>query len=222
MRINGTIAVSMALFVAMLLSAPGAQGQRPSLDEVARGGVSSDESSELLEFAAPIFKKQRPAMKRVCSMLALDGRAESFAKLLTPLAQSDANCRACGPLGKVFSSACSGARPPKGVPATSQGRLQREPHVLVSAAADDLFRALAEDRESREESAVFVERLVLGLSNPPGVTPGARDYFSLLSESARAPFEHLMPKATEPSQGSRGYLAPLNPLERKQVLDDLF
>lgn len=31
-----------------------------------------------------------------------------------------------------------------------------------------------------------------------------------------------MSKESEHAQGSRGYLAPLNPTERKQVLDDLF
>jgi hypothetical protein len=217
MRSKGTTALPTALFALAALGLLDAQAQRPSLDDVARGGMQS-ESAELTEFSAPIYKKQRASMKRMCSTMALDGRAESFSKVLTPLAQSDATCRACGPLGKVFTAACTGSRPPKGIPAASHGRLQREPHTLVTAAASEVFRALAQDRES----AFFIQRLVAGLASAPGLSPGAKDYFALLSESARGPFTDLLDNEAVQAQTGRGYLAPINPSERKQILDDLF
>jgi len=203
-----------------------AKAQRPTLDEIARGGPSDDTEGVAggnpRDYSSPFYKRQKAQVKRLCSRLSVDGRLDLFTKLMEPLAQSDVDCKACGPLGKIFVSACARAKSPKGIPASSMGKLQREPHILVTQAAGELFTSFANDAQSREESARFVARLLTAVQTGPGLSLGAKDYFATVAESIREPFSSLLGEEIAKGAGGRGYLAPLNPSDRKQVLDDLF
>jgi hypothetical protein len=224
---KSTVAAFMTLSVISMLAAVSnsADAQRRSLDDIARGvgvGGATDDAIAQEPLRSNVFSSFRPAVKDFCSSLALDGRQQPLLEAATKLSEGAEGCRACAPLGKLVVGSCSTARPPRSYPETSFGKLQREPHPLVSRTSVGLAKALAEDASAGSESAIFFALLGDHMSKSESLSLGAKEYFSVLNEGMGEQFKHLNKASADESSTGGVPSAPIDDRQRQRLLDEMF
>ena len=205
------------------LGLPAAQAQRPTLDQIARGHDSASGEEHAQEpLKTPLFALQKPAIKRFCNSLELDQRREEFLAAATTVSEQATQCRACGPLGRMFVSSCSAAKVSKKIPAPSYGKKQREPHPLVIDSASAFIVPLSSDKETAPETARFVQLLVTSLLKGETLSPGAKEYYSTLASMMERPFKKYLPNR-QPGQLVASHDTPsIDPAKREELLNEMF